>query len=160
MLVTDGAVEVRGEGVELGLERLRALVADEPTTRRAVRGGRARRRARAPADDDVAVLAARLEPLPERLRTTWPATADALAAMRPLLRRWLARWGAGEDEIYDITVAVQEASANAVEHAYAPGAATFDVEAACDDGRGHVRDPRPRPLAGAARERIAGAGSR
>ncbi len=41
--------------------------------------------------------------------------------MRPLLRRWLARWGAAEDEIYDIIVAVQEASANAVEHAYAPG---------------------------------------
>ena len=61
------------------------------------------------------------------------------------------RWGAADDEIYDITVAVQEASANAVEHAYAPGAATFEVEATCDDGVITVRDPRPRPLAAPAR---------
>ena len=80
--------------------------------------------------------------------------------MRPLLRRWLARWGAAEDEIYDIIVAVQEASANAVEHAYAPGAATYEV--GCDlRGRGHiVRGPRPWPLARAPGERIAGAESR
>ena len=70
--------------------------------------------------------------------------------MRPLLRRWLRRWGAAEDEIYDIMVAVQEASANAVEHAYAPGTAMFDVEAEHDEGmitvvirdRGHWRAPR------------------
>ena len=104
----------------------------------------------APADDDVAVLAARVEPLPAQLRTRWPANPDTLAAMRPLLRRWLRRWGAAEDEIYDIMVAVQEASANAVEHAYAPGTATFDVEAEHDEGvitvvirdRGRWRAPR------------------
>ena len=70
--------------------------------------------------------------------------------MRPLLRRWLLVHGAGEDEIYDITVAVQEACANAVEHAYAPGAATYDVEASVDDGvvsfvvRDHGRWRAPR----------------
>jgi anti-sigma regulatory factor (Ser/Thr protein kinase) len=70
--------------------------------------------------------------------------------MRPLLRRWLGKWGAGPDEIYDITVAVQEASANAIEHAYGPGRATFDVEAVhtagvitvCVRDRGRWRDPR------------------
>jgi anti-sigma regulatory factor (Ser/Thr protein kinase) len=82
----------------------------------------------------VAVLAARVEPLPERLRTSWAADPDALAGMRPVLRRWLTRWGAAPDEIYDITVAVQEASANAVEHAYGPGVATFEVEADHDEG--------------------------
>ena len=71
--------------------------------------------------------------------------------MRPLLRRWLLAHGAGEDEIYDITVAVQEACANAVEHAYAPGAATYDVEASVDGRRGALRRPRPWPLARAAR---------
>ncbi len=134
VLVTDGAVEVRGESVDLGLERLRTLVAetdDAAAACEAIARGDARG---LPAEDDVAVLAAHVAPLPERLRTTWPATADALAAMRPLLRRWLTHWGAGDDQVYDITVAVQEASANAVEHAYGPGGATFDVEAACDDG--------------------------
>jgi serine phosphatase RsbU (regulator of sigma subunit)/putative methionine-R-sulfoxide reductase with GAF domain/anti-sigma regulatory factor (Ser/Thr protein kinase) len=150
VLVTDGAVEVRGESLELGLERLCALVAGASNLDdmcEAVARGDARGR---PADDDVAVLAACVEPLSESLRTRWPASAETLAAMRPLLRRWLARWGAAQDEIYDITVAVQEASANAVEHAYAPGTAVFEVEAEHADGvitfvvrdRGNWRAPR------------------
>jgi GAF domain-containing protein/anti-sigma regulatory factor (Ser/Thr protein kinase) len=150
VLVTDGAVEVRGESLELGLERLRALVARESELGvmcEAVARGDARGR---PADDDVAVLAACVEPLSDTLRTRWPANAETLAAMRPLLRRWLTRWGAEPDEIYDITVAVQEASANAVEHAYAPGTAVFEVEAEYADGvitfvirdRGNWRAPR------------------
>ena len=65
-------------------------------------------------------------------------------------RRWLQRHGADEDETYDITVACQEACANAVEHAYAPGPAGFDVEAEHAGGeirltvrdRGHWRDAR------------------
>jgi GAF domain-containing protein/anti-sigma regulatory factor (Ser/Thr protein kinase) len=150
VMVTDGAVEVRGESLDAGLERLRALVAREQPLERlteAVARGDARGR---PATDDVAVLAARVRPLPEHLRTTWPARAETLSGMRPLLRRWLGRWGAGADEIYDITVAVQEASANAIEHAYGPGRATFEVEAVHDCGvitvavrdRGRWRAPR------------------
>jgi anti-sigma regulatory factor (Ser/Thr protein kinase) len=150
VLVTDGAVEVRGESLDAGLERLRALVAGQPHLDRlteAVARGDVRGQA---ATDDVAVLAARFTPLPERLHTTWPARAETLAGMRPLLRRWLDRWGAEPDEIYDITVAVQEASANAIEHAYGPGRATFEVEAVHDRGvitvcvrdRGRWRAPR------------------
>lgn len=150
LLATDGAVEVRGESIDDGLERLRALLERsddlselcQDVAEGIVRGS--------PADDDVAVLGARLELLPDVLRTTWPASAETLPAMRPLLRRWLARWGAAEDEIYDIIVAVQEASANAVEHAYAPGTATYDVSARHEHGvicfvvrdRGRWRDPR------------------
>ena len=54
--------------------------------------------------------------------------------MRQLLRRWLRAHGAGEDEIYDITVACQEACANAVEHAYGPGRESFEVEASSRAG--------------------------
>jgi serine phosphatase RsbU (regulator of sigma subunit)/anti-sigma regulatory factor (Ser/Thr protein kinase) len=150
LLVTDGAVEVRGEGIEQGLERLRNRVErsddlDELCV--AIADGAVRG---APADDDVAVLGARLDLLPDLLRTSWPALAETLPAMRPLLRRWLGRWGAAEHEIYDIVVSVQEAAANAVEHAYAPGRATFDVCGHFDDGaivfevrdRGRWREPR------------------
>ncbi|MDA0182556.1 SpoIIE family protein phosphatase [Solirubrobacter phytolaccae] len=150
LLATDGAVEVRGEGIEAGLERLRTLLAgagDLVELCQTVADGEVRG---SPADDDVAVLGARLQLLPDTLRTTWPASAETLPAMRPLLRRWLGRWGAAEDEIYDIVVAVQEASANAVEHAYAPGAATYDVTAEHEQGvirvvvsdRGSWREPR------------------
>src|SRR5687767_9023715 len=120
VLVTDGAAEVRGEPLDAGLERLRVLAETEPDNRAlcsqiahgAASGG--------PSDDDVAVLVAHVQPLPEHLSTRWPADADALGGLRHLLRLWLAGHGASKNEIYDITVAVQEAAANAVEHAYAP----------------------------------------
>jgi serine phosphatase RsbU (regulator of sigma subunit)/putative methionine-R-sulfoxide reductase with GAF domain/anti-sigma regulatory factor (Ser/Thr protein kinase) len=130
VLYTDGVVEVRGEALDEGLERLRLLaerghenvealcdaVIDEMV-------------ADARPADDVAILAVRLTPLGDRIVTRWPADADALAHIRHLLRRWLRHQGAGDDEIYDITVATQEACANAVEHAYAPGEEAFEVRA-------------------------------
>jgi anti-sigma regulatory factor (Ser/Thr protein kinase) len=150
VMATDGAVEVRGESLDAGLERLRVLAAREPRLDRlteAVARGDVRGR---PATDDVAVLAARLTPLSAHLHTSWPAHAEQLASMRPLLRRWLRRWGAEDDEIYDIMVAVQEASANAIEHAYGPGRATFEVDVTHERGvitvcvrdRGRWRAPR------------------
>ena len=134
VLVTDGAAEVRGEPLDTGLERLRVLSQEEPDPRElcgAIAGGAA---SNGPSNDDVAVLVADVQPLPERLVTRWPADADALGGLRHLLRRWLAGHGAGENEIYDITVAVQEAAANAVEHAYAPGTAAFTVDAHNEQG--------------------------
>jgi serine phosphatase RsbU (regulator of sigma subunit)/anti-sigma regulatory factor (Ser/Thr protein kinase) len=149
-LFTDGAVEVRGEPLELGLERLRAAAEGEHSVDElcdriaggALPGGEP--------TDDVAVLVARLAPLGEHLRTRWPAEPEALADVRHLLRRWLQRHGAGEDETYDITVACQEACANAVEHAYAPGPAGFELEIEHEGGevrltvrdRGAWRDAR------------------
>jgi serine phosphatase RsbU (regulator of sigma subunit)/anti-sigma regulatory factor (Ser/Thr protein kinase)/chorismate mutase len=130
LLYTDGVVEVRGESLDDGLERLRRI-GERPhpdveelcdtIVREMVADGR-------PADD-VALLAARVAPLGERLVTRWPARAETLANVRHLLRRWLRHQGATDDEIYDITVACQEACANAVEHAYAPGEEAFEVEA-------------------------------
>jgi anti-sigma regulatory factor (Ser/Thr protein kinase) len=52
--------------------------------------------------------------------------------MRHLLRRWLLKHGASDDEAYDITVAVQEACANSIEHAYPPGRGTLEVYAALE----------------------------
>jgi serine phosphatase RsbU (regulator of sigma subunit)/anti-sigma regulatory factor (Ser/Thr protein kinase) len=150
VLVSDGAIEVPGEALDAGLERLRALGERVPAGAAlcdAIAHGEAGSPER---DDDIAVLAARLEPLPDTLATSWPATAEALAPLRHLLRRWLLKWGATPDEAFDITVAVQEACANAVEHAYAPGPAAFELSAVHSDGlvtatvrdRGHWRDPR------------------
>jgi serine phosphatase RsbU (regulator of sigma subunit)/anti-sigma regulatory factor (Ser/Thr protein kinase) len=150
VLVTDGAAEVRGEPLDAGLERLRVLserVAEPRVLCGQIAGGAA---SGGPSDDDVAVLVADVQPLPERLSTRWPADAEALGGLRHLLRRWLFGHGANPDETYDITVAVQEAAANAVEHAYAPGMAAFSVEAEHRDGaitvivsdRGRWRDAR------------------
>jgi anti-sigma regulatory factor (Ser/Thr protein kinase) len=151
LLYTDGVVEVRGEALDVGLERLRAIAERGHASMNAlcdaiidemVADGR-------PADD-VAVLVARVRPLGDRLLTRWPAQADSLANLRHLLRRWLRHHGASDDETYDITVACQEACANAVEHAYAPGPAGFELELEHEDGevrltvrdRGAWRDAR------------------
>ena len=134
VLVTDGAAEVRGEPIDAGLERLRVLSEQELDARRlceAIASGAA---SGGPSDDDIAVLVADVLALPERLSTRWPADAEALRGLRHLLRRWLVGHGASPAETYDITVAVQEAAANAVEHAYAPGAAAFTVDAEHRDG--------------------------
>jgi anti-sigma regulatory factor (Ser/Thr protein kinase) len=134
VLVTDGAAEVRGEPLDQGLERLRLLSEQQQDARELCSAIAAGAASGGPSNDDVAVLVAHLQPLPERLNTRWPANADALGGLRHLMRRWLAGHGASPDEIYDITVAVQEAAANAVEHAYAPGLAAFSVDAHNEEG--------------------------
>ena len=101
--------------------------------------------------DDVAFVAARVPPLTDHLTTRWPATADSLAAIRYLLRRWLGSRGATDEETYDIVVACQEACANAVEHAYGPGPARRDRARRRLCGRPGQRDRlRSRPLAAVA----------
>jgi anti-sigma regulatory factor (Ser/Thr protein kinase) len=132
LLYTDGLVERRDMWIDEGLERLI---------------GEARRRADSEPDellehllatlvagdrgeDDVALLAVRADPLPAgSLRLTLPAEPTVLSSMRHSLRAWLGGAGADEEESYDVLVAATEAAANAVEHAYGPGDATFRVEA-------------------------------
>jgi anti-sigma regulatory factor (Ser/Thr protein kinase) len=155
VLYTDGLVERRGEAIDDGLDRLRGLgtgVADVDD----VCEGIVDRMLVDDPDDDVAVLAARLPPLSEDLHTRWPAQPEALVAVRHLLRRWLRAHGATDAEEYEILVACQEACANAVEHAYGPGRAHFEVNAEHRSSRIRVtiRDHgRWRPPRGAHRGR-------
>ncbi len=155
ILYTDGLVESRRVSIDDGLARLRSLVAGqddlEALCTRLVEGLVPPERA-----DDVALVAARLPPLPERLSGRWPAETQALARVRRLLRRWLRAQGATADEISDITVACQEACTNAVEHAYRPGHNSFHLEATCDAGRVRIAvrdDGRWRPPRGTNRGR-------
>jgi anti-sigma regulatory factor (Ser/Thr protein kinase) len=148
-LFTDGLVETRGESIDVGLERLREAAsgfADVDALCAAI----AERLVPNAPRDDVAFIAARVPPLTDQMSTRWPATPDILASIRQVLRRWMARLGASEDEIFDITVATQEACANAIEHAYAPGPAAFELLLDHDAGRiritirdrGRWREPR------------------
>lgn len=155
VLYTDGLVETRAEPLDRGLARLRELASGNRSvetlcttlTAGLVNGERA---------DDVAILAARLEPVPERLSGRWPADRGVLAGIRQQLRRWLEARGASADEIFDIVVACQEACANAVEHAYRPGEHSFELDATYDRGRVRVTvrdDGRWRPPRGTNRGR-------
>ncbi len=57
----------------------------------------------------------------EFVHRSWPAEELQLSAIRASVRDWLAPLGLTDAETADIVLAVDEAAANAVEHAYAPG---------------------------------------
>jgi anti-anti-sigma factor len=122
VLYTDGLVERRGEVIDEGLDRLAdsvrrhagglpvALVPDVLDDL-AEHGHAA---------DDIAVIAARLMPAP--LHQRLPAHPAELAVVRRTVRRWAASAGLGDDLSDDLLLAMGEAAANAVEHAYRDGA--------------------------------------
>jgi anti-sigma regulatory factor (Ser/Thr protein kinase) len=133
LLYTDGLIERRHEALDQGLGKLRDVAAragGEPDRLCeqlvAELGGAA---------DDVAVLAARVAvPAGERLELRFRAVPESLSAMRRSLGAWLAAAGADDDEAYDVLVAVGEAAANAVEHAYGPVDADFELTAELRSG--------------------------
>jgi anti-sigma regulatory factor (Ser/Thr protein kinase) len=136
VLYTDGLVERRDASLDEGLARLATAVAGAPEdpsgccdfVLQALLGGRR-------AGDDVALLALqRLGSAAEPLSLRLPAGSQTLRSLRRSLRTWLQGAGASSDEIYDLTLAVNEAAANAVEHAYGPVEARYEVDARLVDG--------------------------
>jgi serine phosphatase RsbU (regulator of sigma subunit)/anti-sigma regulatory factor (Ser/Thr protein kinase) len=133
LVYTDGLVEVRGRSIDDGVERVTdvlrrsgGLPVDDLVD--GVLAGALEGRT---AEDDIALVALRLAPLtPERLDIRLPAVPASLAEMRQTLRRWLKSAEISPDDAYDITTAVNEACANAIEHAYGPRDGLFECEVA------------------------------
>jgi anti-sigma regulatory factor (Ser/Thr protein kinase) len=102
--------------------------------------------------DDIALVALQNGEVPADLDLRIPADPRELANIRRVIRRWLRRRGAGDDDTDEITLAVNEACANAIEHAYAPTPARFNLRASAQDGEirisvtdtGRWRTPRGR----------------
>ncbi|HLM09054.1 MAG TPA: SpoIIE family protein phosphatase [Thermoleophilaceae bacterium] len=144
LLYTDGLVERRDEPLADRLEALASAAAaggDDLDTLcdRILRGVLGDGE---PADD-VALLAVRPEPArSDRLGVTLPAEPDSLTGLRRRLGRFLHAAGASRVEVYEISLAICEAAGNAIEHAYGPGDASFELEAALRDGEltASVRD--------------------
>jgi anti-sigma regulatory factor (Ser/Thr protein kinase) len=93
--------------------------------------------------DDVALLAVRPLPVADsQIVLTLPAEPGSLAQLRRRLARFLHATGASELERYEITLTICEAAGNAIEHAYGPGDATYEVEVGFDGGEltASVRD--------------------
>jgi serine/threonine-protein kinase RsbW len=57
----------------------------------------------------------------EFVHRSWPADPDQLSVIRHELAGWLAPLALTDDETADVVLAVDEAAANAVRHAYGPG---------------------------------------
>jgi anti-anti-sigma factor len=136
VLYTDGLVERRGEHLDTGLTRLRTaagrLAAADPTT--LTRELLAEVLAGTDQSDDVAVIAARL--LPPPLHERIPADPAWLSRARRAVTAWAAAAGLGEAPTEDLQLALGEALANAVEHAYpgSPGECVWSVDRAPDGG--------------------------
>jgi anti-anti-sigma factor len=119
LLYTDGLVERRGEVLDEGLARVLAAAeryagADPVRLTRHLLDDVL---ADADQPDDVAVIAARL--LPRPLVEQMAADPAELATMRRTVARWAAAAGLPADAVDDLQLALGEAMANAVEHAYA-----------------------------------------
>ncbi len=135
VLYTDGLVERRAESLDVGLERLEQAVASgtgdveriADTLIGELLGG-------GPAADDVAVLLMRPRDARDDLALRLRADPRELVRLRRVTRGWLRQAGAGEDRIGEVLVAVNELAANAIEHAYGPAEAWFEVTGRLDDG--------------------------
>jgi PAS domain S-box-containing protein len=142
VLYSDGLLERRGESLTAGLERLRVAALSwrhvdvEEFSDRII----AQLLEGTAADDDVVVLAVRYRPeAAHRFRRELPARPGELAALRADLTRWADRWGVRDPSLTDLQLAVGEAAANAVEHAFVgrdPGRVRVEVDR---DGTGHLQ---------------------
>ena len=134
LLYTDGLVERRGIPLSAGIDALAMAVRGATSPEDAC--------ARAVADlvplvglnDDVAIVSVQNAVVPEELHLTVRAEPKNLAQVRRALRRWLHERVADEAAIAEMTIAVSEACANAIEHAYGPSPATFEVHGFAHEG--------------------------
>jgi anti-sigma regulatory factor (Ser/Thr protein kinase) len=129
VLFTDGLVDRRDIAVEDGLERLRTSAMDAgQRDLDDVCGELLAALVPVDASDDVAILAARFEPVEERLSFTIPADPAKLGSVRRNLGRWLTGHDVPKEDADDIILASSEACANSIEHAYGPGLGSVDIE--------------------------------
>ncbi|MFD5827425.1 SpoIIE family protein phosphatase [Lentzea sp. NPDC060358] len=127
VLYTDGLVERRGEVLDEGVHRLveavrtasrlaPPLMVQRIVDRVLSDEGRA---------DDVALVVARH--LPAALHRRLPAEPHELSALRHTATTWADDAGLSDDAVYDLELALGEAAANVVDHAYPTGGGTFDT---------------------------------
>lgn len=129
LLYTDGLIERRGESIDEGFERLKTVARATALRNDASFADRVYRALldETPLEDDVALLAIESLPLEDALELNLHARPDVLGGLRSTLGRWLTVAGAGESELFDITLSTSEAATNAIEHAYGAKEATFTV---------------------------------
>ncbi|MFF5080964.1 SpoIIE family protein phosphatase [Actinoplanes sp. NPDC000266] len=132
LLYTDGLVEDRKVGIDSGLAELTADAAkpaehvEDLLDELLAKAARRRRR------DDIALLALEVtEPREFVLRL--PAEPGRLSVLRRRLEDFLTAGDVPEDDIFDLTVAVSEAAANAIEHPVEPAEPVITVEASLTD---------------------------
>ncbi len=118
MLYTDGLVERREVSIDDGIARVRATVADGLHLPVDAVADAVLSEMAPPTgyDDDIAIVVYRQPYAP--LTIEKPAAADQLSDIRHRLAAWLRAAAVPEETVADIVLAVNEAAANSIEHAY------------------------------------------
>jgi anti-sigma regulatory factor (Ser/Thr protein kinase) len=129
VLYTDGLVERRGTPLSEGINQLAAVLHGVRSADAACRRALDQMVPIEGLGDDLAVLALTNVPIPEELQLELPADPQVLSGTRRVLRRWLRAQGAKDPLISELALAANEACANAIEHAYPPGPASFELNA-------------------------------
>jgi anti-sigma regulatory factor (Ser/Thr protein kinase)/putative methionine-R-sulfoxide reductase with GAF domain len=135
VLYTDGLVERRGTPLTTKIDELMKHVKTAASPEEACLLAIS---ALVPAEglaDEAAILALQSAAVPAELHFELPADAAVLSQVRRTVRRWLREHTVEDSAIAEVTLAVNEACANAIEHAYPPGPATFRLDGLISDNR-------------------------
>jgi serine phosphatase RsbU (regulator of sigma subunit) len=125
-LFTDGLVERRGMNTDDRVRLLRDTVTIDDPEQVCARV-MSTLVGNVTSNDDIAVLVVKHEVELARLEMLVPADPAVLRDIRAAARRWLPVVGATADDTNDVLLALGEACANAVEHAYGARAGTIHV---------------------------------
>ncbi|GIF10406.1 SpoIIE family protein phosphatase [Actinoplanes teichomyceticus] len=132
LLYTDGLVEDRRQGIDTGLAELTADVAGPTEHVEDLLDALLAKATRQVRRDDIAMIA--LEVTEERVFVMrLPADPARLSVLRQRLADFLEAYAVPETDVFDLTVAVSEAVANAIEHPIDPAEPVITVEASIAD---------------------------
>jgi DNA-binding response OmpR family regulator/anti-sigma regulatory factor (Ser/Thr protein kinase) len=132
LLYTDGLVEDRHRGIDAGLAELTSDVAKPAEHIEDLLDALLAKASRQVRRDDIALLALQVtEPREFVLRL--PSDPTRLSVLRRRLDDFLTAHEVPEGDVFDLTVAVSEAAANAIEHPIDPAEPFITVEASLDE---------------------------
>lgn len=139
VLYTDGLIERRGRQLsdgEAALVEVASSSPDEPELK--CQAITSRLTEETTLADDIAILTVQTVGLHELLEVEVPGEPTQLATARHLIRRWVEANHGTDDDCAAFAIAVSEACANSIEHAYGPRDGTVEVRAALVDGEATV----------------------
>ncbi|WP_436527042.1 SpoIIE family protein phosphatase [Actinoplanes sp. HUAS TT8] len=128
LLYTDGLIEDRSQGIDAGLAELTADVAKPAEHIEDLLDGLLAKAARQVRRDDIAMVALEVTE-PREFVMRLPADPTRLSVLRQRLEDFLAAHHVPDEDVFDLTVAVSEAAANAIEHPIEPAEPWITVEA-------------------------------
>ncbi|MGW4948453.1 SpoIIE family protein phosphatase [Actinoplanes sp. NPDC004185] len=132
LLYTDGLVEDRRVGIDRGLNEVRAELAEPAEHVEDLLDRLLDKAARQTRRDDIALLALQVTE-PRRFELRLPADPARLSVLRRRLEDFLTAHSVPDNDIFDLTVAISEAAANAIEHPVEPAEPVITVEVLVDE---------------------------